>query len=68
MLDQPTLVSIRFKSARSTITGCHVTGMDYPVPPDFARQVVEVEGVAEYVESESVPSGADSGRAGRRKR
>lgn len=68
MLDQPTLVSIRFASSRSTLTGCHVAGVVYPVPPDFARQVVDVEGVAEYVEAEPVPLGADSGRAGRRKR
>lgn len=68
MLDQPALISIRFKSSRSTLTGCHVTGVVYPVTPDFARQVVEVEGVAEYVEAEPVSSEADSGRAGRRKR
>lgn len=68
MLDAPTLVSIRFKSSRSTLTACHMTGVVYPVSPEFARQVVEVEGVAEYVEAEPVPSGADSVRIGRKKR
>jgi hypothetical protein len=67
-MDSPTLVSIRFKAARSGLCGCHLVGIDYSVSPEFARQVVEVEGVAEYVEGEPVSAGTDSSRPSRRKR
>lgn len=68
-MEQPTLISVRFKTARAGQCGCHLTGIDYPVSPAFARQVVEVEGVADYVEGEPVAVGAaDSSRPPRRKR
>lgn len=68
MTDAPTLITVRFTTARSGLCGCHLTGIDYPVSPDFARQVVEVERVAEYVAGESVPDGAGSVRPAKRKR
>ncbi|MGL4296276.1 MAG: hypothetical protein ACRCTG_11210 [Aestuariivirga sp.] len=68
MTDAPTLVSVRFITARSGLCGCHLVGMDYPVSPEFARQVVDVERVAEYVAGEPVSAEADSSRPSKRKR
>jgi hypothetical protein len=67
-MDQPTLISVRFKTARSGQCGCHLVGIDYSVPPAFARQVVEVEGVAEYVEGDAPSDVDESPRPARRKR
>lgn len=48
-MDTPALVTVRFTTCRSTLTSCHYAGVDYEVPADFARQVVDEEGCAEYV-------------------
>lgn len=49
---QDALVTIRFSTSRATLCGVHVSGVDYEVTPEFARQVVEIERVAAYVISE----------------
>lgn len=68
MTDSPTLVMVRFTTARSGLCGCHLTGIDYPVTPEFARQVVDVERVAEYVAVEPVSEETGSVRPAKRKR
>lgn len=68
MVEAPTLVTVKFKTSRAGLCGVHLSGIAYDVPEPFGRQVVDVEGVAEYVEPELVPSGADSIRTGRKKR
>jgi hypothetical protein len=58
-MESPVLVTVRFTTSRGGICGVHHSGMEYEVPPAFARQVVEQEHVAEYVTSQgAVPSGA----------
>lgn len=71
MMESPTLVTVRFTTARSGLCGCHLVGIDYPVSPEFARLVVETERVAEYVAGEPVEpieAAADAPRKGRIKR
>lgn len=67
-MEQPTVVTIRFKSARATLCGLHLSGVDYAVSPEFAKQVVDGEGVADYVTAESVSAETDSARTIKRKR
>lgn len=57
-MDAPTLVTVRFKSARAGLCGCHYTGINYSVPAAFAKQVVETERVAEYVKAEAPKASA----------
>ena len=57
-MDAPALVSIRFKSARAGLCGCHYTGITYPVTAAFAKQVVETERVADYVKAEAPKASA----------
>lgn len=68
MTDSPTLVTVRFTTARSGLCGCHLAGIDYPVSPEFARQVVDVERVAEYVAGDPVPEEDGLVRPAKRKR
>lgn len=49
---QDSLVTIRFSTSRATLCGVHLSGVEYAVTPEFARQVVELERVADYVNSE----------------
>jgi|CXWL01.1.fsa_nt_gi hypothetical protein len=49
---QDSLVTIRFSTSRATLCGVHLSGVDYAVSPEFAKQVVEGDGVADYVNSE----------------
>lgn len=51
------LVSVRFTSARATLTGAHYAGVLYHVPPAFAQLVVEQERVAVY--AEDAPAGEE---------
>lgn len=49
MREQPTLVTVRFRSSRAGLCGVHHSGINYDVPAAFAKQVVEDEHVADYV-------------------
>lgn len=60
-MDAPTLVSVRFKSARAGLCGCHYAGINYAVPAAFAKQVVETERIAEYVKAEAPKASAPPG-------
>ena len=53
------LVTVRFTSCRATLTTAHYSGVEYGVLPSFAKQVVEVERCAEYVETP--PASTDAG-------
>jgi hypothetical protein len=48
-MDAPALVSVRFLTARAALCGVHYSGVEYAIPREFARQVVEIEHAAEYV-------------------
>jgi len=54
----PALVTVRFKTARAGLCGCHIGGFNYDVPAAFAKQVVETERVAEYVKAEAPAASA----------
>ncbi|MDP2381232.1 MAG: hypothetical protein Q8N00_00350 [Nitrospirota bacterium] len=49
---QDSLVTIRFSTSRATLCGVHLSGVEYAVSREFAKQVVEGEGVAAYVNPE----------------
>lgn len=48
---RPDLVTIRFHTARATLTSVHYAGIHYDVDRTFAKTVVDEERVAEYVHS-----------------
>lgn len=56
---RPDLVTIRFKTARATLTSVHYAGVDYDVERAFAHEMVHQERVADFVTpqaSESAPA------------
>jgi hypothetical protein len=61
------LVTIRFRTCRSSLTSCHYAGIEYEVPASFARQVVEQERVAEYVVPDAEPESVESRTPPRRR-
>lgn len=65
-MDAPALVTVRFRTARAGLCGCHISGVNYDLPADFARQVVERERVADYVPVEAAPTAAQPMRKPRR--
>lgn len=66
MTDRPTMIRVRFRTTRGALCGVHVGGMEYDLPEEFARQVVEQERVAEYV-SGPTPVAAAGRPTGRRR-
>lgn len=61
-MDAPALVTVRFRTARAGLCGCHISGVNYDVPAAFAKQVVETERVAEYVKAEAPVVSAKPGQ------
>lgn len=69
MIEAHGMIRVRFTTTRSALCGVHVSGLEYEVPAEFARLVVEQERCADYVTPESVgppDREADRPRKGKR--